>query len=226
MERRNVHLDTRRLDGGIEVVAKRKVCQGAWQETKSAEAKHTLDMAKKEVYAAVLAAQESKLQEFTADLHSESGRKNCSKIARQMAREGRYVTSVCCMKNDVRNVVSDADGMKNIRRKYMEKLINVKNDWDGEVDCPEVIWPCCLILEEEVAEAITGLKIGKAAGPTSVVNEMMKASGGFGTRWMTDLITTLSNKAVFLIIGERVSWCLCTRGRMIHLCAFHTELLI
>ena len=45
----------------------------------------------------------------------------------------------CCMKNDAGNVVSDADGMKNIWRKYMEKLLNVENDWDGEVDCPEVM---------------------------------------------------------------------------------------
>ena len=30
------------------------------------------------------------------------------------------------------------------------------------------------------------MKIGKAAGPTGVVSEMMKASGGFGLRWMTD----------------------------------------
>ena len=71
-----------------------------------------------------------------------------------MAREGRDVISVCCMKNDAGNVVSDADGMKNIWRKYMEKLLNVENDWDGEVDCPEVMGPHCLIMEEEVAAAI------------------------------------------------------------------------
>ena len=110
----------------------------AWQESKSAEDKHALDVAKKEVYTAVITAQESKLQEFTADLQSESGRKNCFRIAKQMAREGRDVISVCCMKNDAGNVVSEADGMKNIWRKYMEKLLNVENDWDGEVDCPEV----------------------------------------------------------------------------------------
>ena len=57
----------------------------------------------------------SKLQEFTADLQSESGKKNCFRIARQMAREERDI-SVCCMKNDVGNVVSDTDGMKNIWR--------------------------------------------------------------------------------------------------------------
>ena len=51
--------------------------------------------------------------------------------------------------------------------------------------------PCCLIPEEEVASAIKGLKIGKSAGPTGVVSEMMKASGGFGTRWMADLINNI-----------------------------------
>ena len=81
-------------------------------------------------------------------------------IARQIGREGRDVISVCCMKNDVGNVVSDADCMKNIWRKCMEKLLNVENNWDGEVDCPEVMGPCCLISEEAVVSAIKGLKIG------------------------------------------------------------------
>ena len=56
------------------VVAKRKVCHKAWPKSKSTEDKHTLDVAKKEVYTAVMTAQESKLQVFTADLLSESGR--------------------------------------------------------------------------------------------------------------------------------------------------------
>ena len=43
-------------------------------------------------------------------------------ITSQMVREGKDVISVCCMKNDVGNVVSDADGMKNIWRKYMEEV--------------------------------------------------------------------------------------------------------
>ena len=67
------------------------------------------------------------------------------------------------------------------------KFLNVENDWDGEVDCPEVMGPCFLLLDEGVAAVIKGLKIGKAAGPTGVMSEIMKASDGFGTRWMTDL---------------------------------------
>ena len=105
---------------------------------------------------------------------------------------------MCGMKNDAGNVVSDADGMKNIWRKYMEKLLNVENDWDGEVDCPEVIGAHCLISEEEVVAAIKGLKIGKAAGPTGVVSEMMKTAGGFGSRWMTDLINNIVKEGCIL----------------------------
>ena len=40
-----------------EVFAKRKVCHKAWRKSKSAEGKHNLDVARKDVYAAVLAAQ-------------------------------------------------------------------------------------------------------------------------------------------------------------------------
>ena len=73
-----------------------------------------------------------------------------------MVTVGIDVIRVCSMNNDVANVVSDADVMKNIWRKNMEKLLNVENEWYGDVDCPEVIGSCCLISEEEVAAAIKG----------------------------------------------------------------------
>ena len=41
------------------VVANRKVRHKSWRKSKSAEHKHTLDVAKKEVYTAVMTAQES-----------------------------------------------------------------------------------------------------------------------------------------------------------------------
>ena len=103
-----------------------------------------------------------------------------------MAREGGYVISVCCMKNYAGKVVSDADGMNIIWKRYMEKLLHVETKWDGEEDSPEVMGPCCIILEEEVAAAIKGLKMGNAAGPTGVVSEMMKASGGFASNNVDD----------------------------------------
>ena len=82
------------------------------------------------------------------------------------------------MKNEVGNIVSDADGINYIWRKYMEKLLNVENNGDGNVDCPAAMGPCCLISEEEVAAAIKELNIGKAAGPTGAVHLVVLVQGG------------------------------------------------
>ena len=83
-----------RVSGCKKKTLLKKVCHKARRKSKSAEDKQTLDVAKKELYTAVMTAQESKLQEFTADLQSESGRKN----GFRMAREGRDVISMCCIK--------------------------------------------------------------------------------------------------------------------------------
>ena len=60
-----------------------------------------------------------------------------------------------------------------------------------DVECHEVMGHCCLISEEELEAANKEVKMGKAACPTGVVSEMMKASDAFGTRWMTDLINNI-----------------------------------
>ena len=44
------------------------------------------------------------------------------RTASEWLEEEMYVISVCCMKNYVWNMVSDADGMKDICGNYMEKL--------------------------------------------------------------------------------------------------------
>ena len=45
----------------VVAIAKRKVCHKAWRKSKSAVDKHTLDVAKKEVYTAVLAVQVTRI---------------------------------------------------------------------------------------------------------------------------------------------------------------------
>ena len=78
------------------VVAKRKVCHKAWRKSKSAEYKDTLDVAKKEVYTAVLAAQESNYKNslliFRANL---AGRTVSGLIDRWLERE--EMSSACAV---------------------------------------------------------------------------------------------------------------------------------
>ena len=65
--------------------------------------------------------------------------------------------------------------------------------------------------------------MGKTACSTGIVSKMMKASDGFGTMWMTDLVIILSTKAIFQMIGERVPWDVCTRGNVTQVHVVHTE---
>ena len=89
----------------------------------------------------------------------------------------------------------------------------------------EVTGPSCIISEEKVAADNKGLKMGKSAGPTGVVSDMMNTSSGFGTRWMTDMINNIV-QADYIPDDWRKSILvyIYTRGKVTHLCAVHTEI--
>ena len=46
-------------------------------------------------------------------------------------------------------------------------------------------------MEEEVRAAVAKTKVGKAAGPTGLVSEMLTASGETGISWLTDLFNSI-----------------------------------
>ena len=43
----------------------------------------------------------------------------------------------------------------------MEKLQNVKNEWDGEMRCPEVMGPRCLISKKRLKPVLKEYKLRK-----------------------------------------------------------------
>ena len=49
---------------------------------------------------------------------------------------------------------------------------------------------------EMVVKAITKMKTGKAAGPSGIVQEMLKASGDTGARLVTDLANEMVRNGV------------------------------
>ena len=58
---------------------------------------------------------------------------------------------------------------------------------DMDVSGPQ----CERITTEEVKVAKKGMKLGKAAGPSGVVTEMLKSAGEDGIKWMTDLFNQI-----------------------------------
>ena len=136
-------------------------------------------------------AKEAKRAELADELDSEKGKKSIFRIAKQMAKDQQDLQGAPCMKDEQAKIVTDSSGVKDIWQRYMEKLLDVENDWDKEVECDSVQGPCCRITEEEVAKALKQMKFRKAAGPTGVVAEMMSAGGQLSTEWLTVLFNRI-----------------------------------
>ena len=104
-----------------------------------------------------------------------------------MADERKDKVDMKCLKNESGEVLVEADAVKERWREYMERLLNIENDWDGVLEGEKVEGPCALINEKEVEEAIKVMKAGKAGGPSEVVGEMLKAAGKKGIKRLTEL---------------------------------------
>ena len=132
-------------------------------------------------------AQELESQKFADNLDSEAGKRNVYRIARQMAKKRQDVTNVRCMRDDRGRLVCESETVKETWKKYMEKLLNEENVWDGDVDCNIKEGPRCEITRNEVESALKSMKNGKAAGSSGIVTEMMKAAHVLSVDWLTDL---------------------------------------
>ena len=90
-----------------------------------------------------------------------------------------------CLKSENGEVLPEPHAVNG--RHYMEKLFNAENDWDRILEANIVEGPCELISEREVEEAIRNMKVGKAAGPSEIVVEMLKAAGNKDVKIMTKI---------------------------------------
>ena len=82
------------------------------------------------------------------------------------------------MDKDGRLVVSEKDRGK-LWKEHMEKIMNVKNEWDQMVEADMVERPVEEITDEEVMEAINKMKLGKTAGSSEVNMDTIIACGKF-----------------------------------------------
>ena len=103
-----------------------------------------------------------------------------------MAGERKDIIDMKCIKSENGEVLTEPHAVNGRWRHYMEKLLNAENDWDRILEADIVEGPCELISEREVEEAIRSMKVGKAAGSSEIVVEMLKA-GSKGVKVMTKI---------------------------------------
>ena len=77
-----------------------------------------------------------------------------------------------CIQEENGNLTTEIGEWLEVWRGYCERLMNVKNDWDGEVDYVPVKGPWEKVSEKEMWEALKKMKKGKSSGPSEVTCEM------------------------------------------------------
>src|SRR5208282_878816 len=126
-------------------------------------------------------------------LSEEDMKGNLYRIAKQLVRNNNAVVGSGSVKDRDGNIAVDDSRIKEVWKEYFEKLLNEEFEWDKELleDASPTSGPAERITEEEVRVALAKTKVGKAAGPTGLVSEMLTASGETGVSWLTDLFNAI-----------------------------------
>ena len=110
-------------------------------------------------------------------------------MAKQIVGRNRDVVGGGCVKDVSGKIVIDEEQLMETWRAHYEKLANEEFPWnkDSLHTADPVCGPCEKISMDEVRSAIKKMKNNKAAGPSGVVAEMLKAAGDAGIIWVTEL---------------------------------------
>ena len=100
------------------------------------------------------------------------------------------------MKDESGNIVIEDTAVKEVWRRYMERLMNIENTWNGMVGCEVKVGPRWQLSQTELEYALKQCDQGTAAGPSGVAVELIAASGKLGVEWMTTLGNSILDEDV------------------------------
>ena len=114
-------------------------------------------------------------------------------LANQMRKENADVVGDKPVKNDAGEMSMSKEAKQNAWAEHYERLLNVEFDWDPDhlSNEPPLEGPPIQITIDMVKKAISKMKLGKAAGPSGIVVEMIKAAGDTGATMIGDLATVI-----------------------------------
>jgi Reverse transcriptase (RNA-dependent DNA polymerase) len=122
-------------------------------------------------------------------LEKEDAKGGLFRVVKQMVKKNRDVVGGGCVRDADGTIVADDAGTMDIWRRHYEKLMNEEFDWDKNnlENVDAVCGPREWISTSAVGAAIAKSKSGKAAGPSGIVVELLKASGEDGVQWVTNV---------------------------------------
>ena len=114
-------------------------------------------------------------------------------LANQMRKEKVDVVGDKPVKNDAGETSMSEKAKQNAWAEHYERLLNVEFDWypdhlSNEPPLEGLLIPFTI---DMMKKAISKMKSGKAAGPSGIVVEMIKAAGDTGATMIRDLATAI-----------------------------------
>lgn len=111
------------------------------------------------------------------------------RIAKQMDRTNQDVVGEMCVKNDAGELALNDDSKMKAWVEHYARLLNVEFEWPSDTlpEVDPVAGPPPSVSKEMIRKAIKKMKCGKAAGPSGIVAEMLKASGEEGVDMLRQL---------------------------------------
>ena len=157
-------------------IREKKDAYKKWQRSGSHEDLVTYCLKKREAKRCVAESRKKAWEEWSANLSTPVGRNKMFRVAAQMRKDKKDISSTNYIRNEEGHLVVKSAEVREVWRRYFEKLSNEENPSNFEVE-DSVEGPVEDITLEEVNTAIRSMKNGKAPGPTGVNSEMFKLAG-------------------------------------------------
>ena len=178
-----------------EAVKEKRRCFKVWSRLKKQKvycdarkaARAAYDTAKKHAKRVVWLAKQDAAETVYANVDHKGPEIHC--MAKQMRRQNQDICSEMPVRNNQGELcLDDSERMKAWVEHY-KSLLNVEFSWDEGAlpDAPPVEGPPPPITDEMVTKALAKMKSGKAAGPSGIIVEMLKAAGSKGIVFLREL---------------------------------------
>ena len=178
-----------------EAVKEKRRCFKVWSRLKKQKvygdariaARAAYDTAKKHAKRVVWLAKQDAAETVYANVDHKGP--EIHRMAKQMRRQNQDICGEMPVRNNQGELcLDDSERMKAWVEHY-KGLLNVEFPWDEGAlpDAPPVEGPPPPITNEMVAKALAKMKSGKAAGPSGIIVEMLKAAGSKGIDFLREL---------------------------------------
>ena len=114
---------------------------------------------------------------------------NIFRIAKQMERENQDIVSENCVFNDAGDLCLTDEQKMSAWVEHYSKLLNIEFEWPTHLlpEVPPVAGDPPPVTSDQICKALNKMKSGKAAGPSGIIAEMLKATGEVGIQLLCQL---------------------------------------